>query len=171
MKQPGLIKKLQGFLALSIILNLFLFMQILPSATKETKVPIEVQSPVTAEENINRQSKISEAELKEFTEKYLENFFSSHEDSLEFIQDFSSTSLFERSLKSELETRISQKITSQFTVDDLFLDSVSSNQAKAIILGRETFPKHDYENRSFTIQLIINTEKLQVESIPVFKIG
>lgn len=172
MKQSGLVKKLQGFLALSVILNMFLFMQILPNNTKEklAEVPKEVQAS-QAQDETTRQSKITEEELKEFVNKYLDNFFSSSQIALEFIQSFSSESLFERSLKGELETRISQKINSEFLLDDLFLESVSSTQAKAIILGRESFPNHDYENRSFTIQLIINTEKLQVESIPVFKIS
>lgn len=169
MKQPGLVKKLQGFLALSVILNMFLFMQILPNTAKEKTVKAEPQAQIQ-EEKVTRQSKITELELKEFIDQYLDNFFSSSETALEFIQSFSSANLFEKSLKTELETRISQKINSKFMLDDLFLESVSSNQAKAIILGRETFPEHDYENRSFTIQLIINTEKLQVESIPVFKI-
>jgi len=169
MKQPGSIKKLQGVLALSVILNLFLFMQFLPSTDKVETV-VESQT-LTTEDESNKQSKITEEELKEFVGKYMQNFFSSNEEALNYIKTFSSENLFERTIKKEMETRMEQKIISEFKLDDLFLDSVSSTEAKAIILGRESFPNRDYEERSFTIELIINTEKLQVESIPVFKVS
>lgn len=173
MAQPGVIKKLQGFLCLSVIINLFLAIQIVQpinQKSKEVKNQIPQSIKVNAEDE-PRQSKISETDLKDFIRKYITNFFDISSDAINFIKSFSSKNLFENSLKKELEARSTAKIISEFKLDDLILESISSNQAKALILGREIFPNGDYESRHFTIELIIDTEKIEVESIPVFKLS
>lgn len=175
MSQSGIVKKLQAALALSIVLNIFLCSQIISNKqqTKTSVKTINEKAPTVIDGDINetRQSKITEKELKEFIKQYLENFFSSTPAGLEFIETFSSKSLFELSLKKELELRITNKISSEFKIDDIFLESISRKQAKTIVVGRETFPQKDYQTRSITLELIIDTEKILVESIPIFKIS
>jgi hypothetical protein len=175
MSQPGPIKKLQAAIALSIVLNIFLISQLIP-ARQQALSPIKTNKEKISmvqdgDSNEIRQSKITETELKDFIKQYLNNFFSSTQVGLEFIETFSSKSLFEKNLRKELDLRITNRIESEFNIDDLFLESISSKQAKTIIIGQENFPKRDYQNRSFTIELIIDTERILVESIPVFKIS
>jgi hypothetical protein len=175
MSQAGIVKKLQAGLAFSLVFNIFLFSQII-SNRQQNKTIVKASKEkapalIDDEANETRQSKITETELKDFIKQYLKNFFSSSQDGLEFIETFSSKSLFDSSLKKELEFRISNKINSEFRIDDLFLESLSKKQAKTIIIGKENFPNKDYQARAITLELIIDTEKILVEAIPIFKIS
>ena len=186
MGQPGQIKQLQLFLALSVLLLLFLSFQLLNTNMELSKLEknfrranlksaAEVLKPqahgsLEGEPVQEQVPKISEAELRDFIGNYMIKFFTITEEANAFVAKHTAEALFESSIKNELLNRKTQKINSKFKVKNLLLESVDATTAKAICFGREHFPKGDYEDRDFIIELLVDTAKLNVKAIPVFKI-
>lgn len=185
MGQPGQIKQLQLFLALSVLLLLFLSFQLLNTNMELSKLEksfrranlkstAEVLKPQAADvvdaKAKEQVPKISEAELRDFIGNYMIKFFTITEEANVFVEEHTTEALFESSIKDELLNRKTQKINSKFKVKNLLLESVDATTAKAICFGREHFPKGDYEDRDFIIELLVDTAKLNVKAIPVFKI-
>ncbi len=168
MQQAGIIKQLQLALTISIIIIALLSQQLIsnniskdlstkkkPSATKITK---EASKPVT------------EQELNNVVTEYLNNFFSTNAEAIEYLKTHTDTELFMHSIEPEIRKRIELNLASQFEINDLYLESINSNQVKAICLGQENFPNGDYQSRNCTIEILIDTSSLKVVAIPVFQI-
>lgn len=163
MRQAGIIKKLQLFLTVSLLLNFVLAQEIIRSKFRLDSV--ETQSV----EQLESSPQITEAELRDFVESYLLSFFDLSQKSFDFLEDNTVQDLFVHDLRPELVKRRELKIQSRFQLDDIYLDSLDSKHAKAICLGREVF-NGDYMDRNFNIELIVMSPELKVSSIPVFKV-
>lgn len=163
MRQAGIIKQLQLFLTVSLLLNFVLAQEIIRSKFRLDSV--ETQSV----EQLESSPQITEAELRDFVESYLLSFFDLSQKSFDFLEDNTVQDLFVHDLRPELVKRRELKIQSRFQLDDIYLDSLDSKHAKAICLGREVF-NGDYMDRNFNIELIVMSPELKVSSIPVFKV-
>lgn len=164
MQQAGLIKKLQLIVVLSLLLNLALVYELIESRI----IPKTVKESVS-EELLTNESQISELELRNFVENYLVNFFDLSQSAIDTLANITDKELFALEIRPEMIRRQEMKLVSKFKLDDIFLDSLDEQHAKAICLGRELF-NGDYMDRNFSIELIIDTNNLVVQSIPVFRI-
>lgn len=167
MAQPGLVKKLQLALCLSLILNILFTIQLLEVQKKKTPVMPKEKLVKTNQE---AGTTINPEQIKKFTHIYLENFFKTSEESINFIQKHTDMNLFSETITIELENRQKQKLSSNFIIEDLYLEELSEKENKVIVLGQETFTDTKYQARNLTIELVIDKEKLKVKAIPLFKV-
>lgn len=168
MLKPGIVKQLQLYLFVSILLNILLVQQLLNINLKqvEAKKSIKVKKII---EEVKPQ--LSENDFKNFIQEYLGNFFSIEESALAYLQKHTDIELYENLIQVELLNRRKQKIHSKFNLEDIYIEEVNSNQVKAICIGREEFLADNYLPRNFTIEFIVDVLKLKVVSIPVFKVS
>lgn len=169
MQKPGIIKKLQAFLALSISLNFILFGQIL-NIKQEILIKEKTKAHSQVLEKPIQEEKITEEELQKYIREYLDRLFHAKEESLEFLSIFTNAKLYTE-LKTLIDQRQGMGVESNFVLDDIFLESIDQDLAKAIILGQELFPKGEFKARAIELHLIVNTKTKQVLNIPVFKVG
>lgn len=167
MAQPGLVKKLQLALCLSLILNILFTIQLLEVQKKKTPVMPKEKLVKTNQE---AGTTINPEQIKKFIHIYLENFFKTSEESINFIQKHTDMNLFSETIAIELENRQKQKLSSNFIIEDLYLEELSEKENKVIVLGQETFTDTKYQARNLTIELVIDKEKLKVKAIPLFKV-
>ncbi len=165
MQQPGLVKKLQLFLFISVLLNLILGQEIINARLAKSKKQTIAQQQIP-----EISSQLTEVELRDFVTKYLEAFFDTSNESIALLASQTEAELFILEIKPEIIKRKDLALESHFELDDIYLDSLDDKHAKAISIGREVF-NGDYTDRNFTIELVINTKELKVESIPVFKVN
>lgn len=165
MQQPGLVKKLQLFLLISVLLNLILGQEIIGSRLIKSE-----KQPTAQKQILEISSKFTEAELRDFVTQYLKAFFDTSSESMALLASQTEAELFILEIKPEIIKRKDLALESHFELDDIYLDSLDDKHAKAISLGREVF-NGDYTDRNLTIELVINTKELKVEAIPVFKVN
>ncbi len=163
LEQLGIVKKLQVALVISWILIILLSMQLIKTNTQsETKAKA---APVEAKLDMNQ--------ARTFARAYLENFFNASDDkSLAYLQAHSEEQLFVKNLYPELMTRRKEKILSELSIDQLYLEELTNTSAKAICFAREEFPHGNYQSRELTIEMLIDLSGAEpkVSSIPVFKV-
>ena len=170
MAQPGLVKKLQLALCLSLILNMFFTIQLLEVHKKKIPTISREEKSQTVKSNQEPSKTINPEQIKKFTHIYLENFFKTSEESINFIQKHTDMNLFSETLAIELENRQKQNLNSSFTIEDLYLEELNEKENKVIVLGQEIFSDTKYQARNLTIELIINKDDLIVKAIPLFKV-
>lgn len=170
MQQAGIIKQLQLALCVSITIIVLLSQQLISiniskdqAKKKHTTKTEEVQPTVSKQ--------ATEEDLHNLVKTYLSNFFSTQDEAIDYLKTHTDTELFLHSIEPELQKRRELKLNSLFTINDLYIESINSNQAKAISLGQENFPNGDYQSRNLTIEMLIDTETLQIVAIPVFQIN
>lgn len=169
MAQPGLVKKLQLALCMSLILNMLFTIQLLEVHKK--KIPsMHKEESVKTKTHQEAGTTINPEQIKKFTHIYLENFFKTSEESINFIQKHTDMNLFSETIAIELENRQKQNLSSNFIIEDLYLEELSEKENKVIVLGQETFSDTKYQARNLTIELVIDKEKLKVKAIPLFKV-
>ena len=166
MHQPGIIKQLQLALTISIVIIILLSQQII--SNKTSKDLANKKAPVI-EKEIPKQ--VTEDELNSLIQEYLSKFFSTKQEALEFLKAHTETDLYLHSIEPEVLKRTELKLRSEFELNDLYLESINSTQAKAICIGQENFPNGDYQARNFHIEIIIDTSSMKVVAIPVFQIN
>lgn len=169
MQRPGIIKQLQLYLTISILLNILLTQQIFNLRIKEG-----IKPETKKEKSIKEKSKtvsLPEEDLRDFIQEYLENFFSIEESSLDYLQSHTDIELYESTIKTELLNRQKQKIQSKFNLEDIYIEAINDKQVKAICIGIEDFLAGDYISRNFTIEFIVDATKFKIVSIPVFKVN
>ncbi len=167
MRQSGLVKKLQLFLALSLVLNLCLAQSILlkripanNKANNENKQTLE---------QINDKPQISHHELKQILEKYLISFFRTDSVSLAYIKSLSSEALFNESISAEFMQRQKLNLNASFKLSDYFIEQSDNQQYKLIALGEEIFPQGNYQNRKIEIELIFDSKSMHFTQISKFQ--
>lgn len=170
MAQPGLVKKLQLALCMSLILNMLFTIQLLEVHKKKIPAMHKEEKIQTKKTNKESAKTISPEQIKKFTYIYLENFFKTSEESINFIQKHTDMNLFSETIALELENRQKQNLTSNFTIEDLYLEELNEKDNKVIVIGQETFTDTNYQARNLTIELIIDKENLRVKAIPLFKV-
>lgn len=169
MQQPGIVKQLELALTISIVIIFFLGQQLLGdklSANQRTKETPNITKTTEAELR-----QVTEEELNSLIREYLDNFFSVQSESIEYLKLHTETDLYLHSIEPEIKKRIELKLISEFELNDLYLESINSTQAKAICIGQENFPQGDYQSRNLHIELIIDTSALKIVAIPVFQIN
>ncbi len=166
MQQAGIIKQLQLSLTIAIIIIVLLSQQLI--SNNISKDQVTKKKAIVTETS---PEKVSEEELNNVVKEYLNNFFSTKDEAIEYLKAHTETELFLHSIEPEIKKRIELKLASQFEINDLYLETINSNQAKAICLGQESFPNGDYQSRNFTIELLIDTTTLKTVAIPVFQIN
>ncbi len=164
MKQAGIIKQLQLALAVCLIVIALLIQQLISSNASQVTVK-NTTSQVKQEKE-----EVTEAELQDLVENYLANFFGTSEAALDYLKTHTETDLFLHNIEPEIQKRIAIKLSSQLALSDLYIESINSNQAKAICLAQENFPNGDYQSRQFNIELIIDTSSMKIVAIPVLQI-
>lgn len=172
MKQSGLVKQLQCYLALSVVFNLFLGMQLVNANSLKPTEQVQVAESQGQASNPKQKLQVTEASINNFIRAFLDKFFKIDEESFAYIKEHSDADLFTSSLEAELKTRRSQEIKSKFRINSMYFESIGGDQVKAYCFGDEVFLAGDYQDRSFEIQLIINLAKgvgaFDVVAIPVF---
>jgi hypothetical protein len=119
------------------------------------------------------EAKLDMDSARTFARAYLENFFNAADDkSLAYLQAHSEEDLFMKNLYPELMARRKDKILSELSIDQLYLEELTNSSAKAICFAREEFPGGSYQSRELTIEMLIDLSGLEpkVSSIPVFKV-
>ena len=164
MLQAGLIKKLQLIVVVSVLLNLALAYELIDS-----RIVSKTVNETVSEDLLTNESQISELELRNFVESYLSSFFDLSQAAIDRLADMTDKELFVLEIRPEMIRCQEMQLKSKFQLDDIFLDSLDEQHAKAICLGRELF-NGDYMDRNFSIELIVDTKNLLVQSIPVFRI-
>ncbi len=170
MAQPGLVKKLQLALCMSLILNMLFTIQLLEVHKKKIPSMPKEEQVKTRKSNQKPSNTISPEQIKKFTHIYLANFFKTSEESINFIQKHTDMNLFSETIAVELENRQKQNLTSSLTIEDLYLEEINEKENKVIVLGQETFTDTKYQARNLTIELVIDKENLRVKAIPLFKV-
>lgn len=165
LNQPGIVKKLQIALLLSVCLNIFFILSKIPSTHKE-------DSQETITEKQEKVKEVSELEIKNFLKEYLNYFFSTGLVAQSFIEKHSNQSLYDTDLKAQLEMRTNKKLKSNFNVLDFYIEPEGKDKFKVILVGIESFENTDYQSREIT--MILSIEKTQesftVISIPKFEV-
>lgn len=155
---PGIVKQLQAYLLISILINLSLAVHLIRNDHKQIQ-----------ENNQHQKSKEPiQITLKDFIPEYTKKMFATDIESEKFLETHSAKSLF-TILKEQLLKRREQQIQSLIEIEDLYIDTISSTEARSFITGIEKSNSHQI--RSFNIELIINPQKGIVDSIPKFKIS
>lgn len=179
MLQSGKVKKLQLLLALAVIIILFLLSQIMSSMTNTKDISSFNRAPaskqqVKASPEAKSRPKVTEGEAKAFVKGYLESFFSTEESAYSFVKLGTAEALFISSIESELLSRKEQSIKSEFKMSSIYVEPYKDTKVKAYVFGQEHFPNGDYENRKFTIEMILDIlngeQKIKVSAIPVFRV-
>ena len=171
LKQPGIIKKLQTFLAVSICLNIFFIFDKIPKRTAKAQAPTVVQ----AEERLDG---ITDTELSRFVHEYLKYFFNTGIIAEKYIAEKTSPELFEAQIKEQLAIREENKLESNFNILDSYSETLTreakTEELKIIIAGTENFSNKDYQARTITMSFIIKADlesrDLLVTAIPEFKV-
>lgn len=166
LENPGIVKKLQVALALSLIVNIFLVISKIPSPQKEvTEAPI-------MEETSKRQAQVSEIEIKSFIKEYLNYFFSTGLVAKSFIEKHSDSLLFKGQLEAQLDSRTKAELASNFNILDFYIEPLGKEDFKVILVGIESFINKDYKDREITMILNLNysEDKFTVKAIPQFDI-
>lgn len=163
LKQPGIVKKLQIALVVSVCLNLGLALNKLP------KEKVLLEEKVESKEFVKE---TSELEIKNFIKSYLNYFFSTGLVAQSFIQKHSGKDLFEVDLKPQLEMRTKKDLKSNFTVLDFYIETEAEDQFRVILVGIESFENKDYQNREITMILKLEktAEKFIISSVPKFEV-
>ena len=169
MQQAGIIKQLQLALTVAIIIIILLSEQLI--SNNLTKNPTTKKNPEQSKIIQQSPNPVTEEELNNLVRAYLNNFFSTKDEAIDYLKAHTETELFLHSIEPEIKKRIELKLTSQFEINDLYLESINNTQAKAICLGQESFPNGDYQNRNFTIEMLIDIATLKIVAIPVFQIN
>ena len=165
LEQAGIVKKLQIALAISICLNLFLCLSIIPKPSKKIA---EAQ-----EEIIEKEEKtISETKIKNFIKDYLNYFFGTGLVAKSFIEKHTENNFFENELAQQLESRTQKKLSSNFNVMDFYIEAIGGSNYKVILVGIESFENKDYQDREITMILVLEhaNDSFIVQSIPQFDI-
>lgn len=181
MKQSGQVKQLQLYLAVAVLMIIFLLSQLMNNAVQspdKSKFKNNQQIEAGAKGSSAAQSKVnrvSEQEVEAFTRDYMTKFFSTEDSSYDFIKAHTVGSMFVSTIAPEINARREQKITSVFKINNLYVEVFSPTQIKAYCFGRETFPEGDYEDRKFVVEMIVDVPQgkekdLKVSSIPVFRV-
>ena len=160
MLKPAIIKRLQVFLALSLVFNCLFIYQITQANKPICSKPAELKTGTI----------ISDDKLKSFINDYLSAFFGVDTASLEFIKKHSEAKLFTQNLEAEILARQKKNIKSKFQVIDFYLDRKSETSATSFISGIEIFENQEYQNRNYFIEFNIDTDKLIITNIPKFQI-
>jgi hypothetical protein len=166
LNSPGLVKKLQIALCISVVFNIFLLMSKIPSVKKEQPaVQLRQEEPKT-------EHKTSEIEIKVFIKEYLNYFFSTGLVAKSFIEKHSDSLLFKDQLEAQLDSRTKAELASNFNILDFYIEALGKQAYKVILVGIESFLNKDYKNREITMILNLNYSegKFTVSSIPQFDI-
>jgi len=161
MLKPAIIKRLQVFLALSLILNCLFIHQII----NKKITSIKTKKTITKIENTFNENK-----LKNFLNEYFKNFFGNTQENLDFIKMKTDSELFETSIKKEIETRIKKNILSKFEITDIYVEELESGLARGFIAGIEIFNDQKYLNRNYLIEILIDIKTQKIIKIPKFEI-
>jgi hypothetical protein len=163
--QPGIVKKLQIALIISVCLNLTLVINKI-SPTKEK----EASQKELKKETVIKE--VSELEIKNFIKEYLNSFFSTGLVAQKFIEKHSSKNLYQNELQSQLEMRTNKDLKSNFNIYDFYIETETQTKFKVILVGIESFENKDYKQREITIILDIekNEDHFTVNSIPKFEV-
>lgn len=134
----------------------------------ETKKQLKAKNQIYIKNSILKTNQFNkEQEIDTFIDKYLKNIFSSNSDSdLIWLEKHSDQKFFLDTLSKHLNTRIKKQITSNFIIKRLYREKLGANNIeKIIIFGEERFTNSNYQNRVLVIELVLNTESLEVKEI------
>lgn len=172
MKNPGIVKKLQALILISMIINILLVIHILELTNQKHKQTI--QSSKNSKENPEvantTELSLDKESLKAFIKEYLDNFFKTDKEAVAFITKHTETKLFEQSLKAEIEKRKNQNLSSSFEITDSYIEGIDDHNIKALIVGQEIFTDQSYAARNISLELLIDIETLEVKAIPLFEV-
>lgn len=173
LKQPGILKKLQIALALSLCTNVFLLIKQIPKVEKEEKAIVVTNSEMkkTLDEEEKVQS-LTEFDIKNFIKNYLNYFFSTGLVAQSYIEKHSNYELFQSELEPQLLAREEKNLSSNFHIHDFYIEEINLNEHKVILVGTESFDDNAYEDRQITMIMILDEieEGLRVQAIPKFEV-
>jgi|GEM_PF-6283945 len=160
LEQLGIVKKLQVALVLSWILIILMGMQLISSESKQKLIKTIAQTSAVS----------SSTDIESFARNYINKLFATNSDeNMSFLQEHSDSDLYLNNIYPELKAREKQKIHSEFQINQLYIEAENETKSKIVCFGKESFPQGSYQSRELTLELLLDTSKLKVLSIPVFR--